>query len=406
MVIVFGFRTSRRIGEAFPGNTSPRFAVCEPPPFTPCMSFLFSPYRLGRLPLKNRIVIAPMCQYSASDGNAGDWHLMHLGQMAQSGAGLLILEATAVEPEGRISPADLGLWSDDNALALGRVLKVVRQHSPLPVAVQLSHAGRKASSHSPWEGGQLILPHQGGWQPMGPSAIAHASQEPAPREMSAADLDRVRNAFVAAALRAHRIGIDAIELHAAHGYLLHQFLSPLSNQRDDAYGGSLENRMRFVLEVFSAVRAALPDSVPVGMRLSATDWAQGGWDEAQSLVFAHALKALGGDFIHVSSGGLSTQQKIPLGPNYQVPFAEHIRRATGLTTVAVGLLTEAAQAEAIIASGQADLVALARAMLFNPRWPWHAAAQLGAQVDAPPQYWRSQPRELTGLFGDVRIGQR
>ena len=370
------------------------------------MSTLFSPYMLGSLSLRNRIVIAPMCQYSAVDGNAGDWHLMHLGQMTQSGAGLLILEATAVEPEGRISPADLGLWNEANEHALSRVLKAVRQHSRMPIAIQLSHAGRKASSRSPWEGGQLIAPDQGGWQPMGPSAVAHAAHEPAPLAMTADDLTRVRDAFVAAALRAHRIGIDAIELHAAHGYLLHQFLSPLSNQRTDAYGGSLENRMRFVLEVFEAVRAALPASVPVGMRLSATDWVEGGWDEAQSLVFVHALKARGGDFIHVSSGGLSTQQKIPLGPNYQVPFAEHIRHDTGLPTLAVGLVTEPAQAEAIVASGQADLVALARAMLFNPRWPWHAAAQLGAQVEVPPQYWRSQPRELTGLFGDVRIGQR
>lgn len=370
------------------------------------MSQLFSPYALGDLRLKNRIVIAPMCQYSAQDGNAGDWHQLHLGHLLLSGAGLLMLEATAVTPEGRISPQDLGLWSDENEQALARVLGAVRPFASMPIAIQLSHAGRKASSHVPWEGGQLIAPEQGGWTPLAPSALPHLSSEPAPSELDLAGLERIRDAFVRAAQRAHRIGIDAIELHAAHGYLLHQFLSPLANQRTDAYGGSLANRMRFPLEVFEAVRAAVPASMPVGVRLSGTDWVEGGWDIEQSVVFAQALKDRGVAFMHISSGGVSPLQQIPLGPNYQVGLAERVRQATGLPTIAVGLVTEAQQAEDIVAQGRADLVGLARAILFNPRWPWHAAATLGAQVEAPPQYWRSQPRGLAQLFGDIRIGQR
>ena len=370
------------------------------------MSHLFSPIQLGPLTLRNRIVIAPMCQYSAENGEATDWHLMHLGQMALSGAGLLIIEATAIEPDGRISPDDLGLWSDATEAALGRVLKSVRRYSPMPLAIQLSHAGRKASSHAPWDGGQLIPSEQGGWTPQGPSAIPHGPTEPPPLALDGAGLQRVLQAFVAAARRAHRLGLDAIELHAAHGYLLHQFLSPLANQRTDEFGGSLDNRMRFPLAVFDAVRAALPDGFPLGMRLSATDWVAGGWDLDQSLVFGQRLRERGCAFMHVSSGGVSPQQKIPVGPDYQVPFAEAIRRETGLPTMAVGLITEPEQAEAIVAQGRADMVALARGMLFDPRWPWHAAARLGAQVDAPKQYWRSQPRKLSHLFGDIRIGQR
>ena len=370
------------------------------------MSPLFSPFSLGSLALRNRIVIAPMCQYSAVQGEASDWHLMHLGQLALSGAGLLIIEATAVEPEGRISPGDLGLWSDATAQALQRVLLAVRAHSAMPIAIQLGHAGRKASSQRPWEGGQLLAPQQGGWETLAPSAIAHGPHEAPPRSMTRADLQRVREAFVAAALRAQRIGIDAIEIHAAHGYLLHEFLSPLSNARSDEYGGSRENRMRFCLEVFDAVRAALPASLPVGIRISATDWVEGGWDLEQSVVLGRELRARGCAYVHVSSGGLSPLQKIALGPNYQVPLAERMRRETGLPTVAVGLITEPEQAEDIIAQGQADLVALGRAMLFDPRWPWHAAAKLGAQVQAPPQYWRSQPRGLETLFSDAKMGQR
>lgn len=370
------------------------------------MSQLFSPFTLGSVALRNRIVVAPMCQYACTDGLANDWHLMHLGQLALSGAGLLILEATAVEGQGRITAADLGLWSDDCEVALKRVLDSVRSFSPMPLAIQLSHAGRKASSQVPWAGGQLVPVQAGGWQPIGPSAIPHAEHEPAPREMSAADLQRVVAAFAQAAVRASRAGVTVVELHMAHGYLLHQFLSPLANQRTDHYGGSIDNRMRFGLEVLDAVRAAVPASVTVGVRISATDWVDGGWDLPSSLHLADALREHGCAFIHVSSGGMSPRQQIPLGPGYQVGFAQAIRAHCGLPVMAVGLITEARQAQAIVAAGQADLVALARSMLFNPHWPWQAAAELGAQVEVPPQYWRSQPRGMAALFGDVRIGQR
>jgi 2,4-dienoyl-CoA reductase-like NADH-dependent reductase (Old Yellow Enzyme family) len=370
------------------------------------MSQLFSPYSLGGLALKNRIVIAPMCQYSAEDGAANDWHLMHLGQLAMSGAALLMIEATAVEAEGRITPADLGLWSDATEAALDRVLRAVRRHAPMPLAIQLSHAGRKASSRAPWDGGQLIPVGEGGWMPLAPSALPQLPDEPPPAALDAAGLQRIVERFAAAAQRAHRIGIDAIEVHAAHGYLLHEFLSPLSNVRTDDFGGSAENRMRFPLAVFDAVRAVVPPQMPVGVRISATDWVEGGWDLAQSIAFGHALKARGCAWIHVSSGGVSPSQQIPLGPGYQVHLAESIRRETGLPTIAVGLITEPEQAEEIIAGDRADLVALARGMLFDPRWPWRAAVALGAQVEVPKQYWRSQPRGLTTLFGDVKIGQR
>ena len=371
------------------------------------MSTLFSPFAIGSLPLKNRIVIAPMCQYSAVDGAATDWHRVHLGHLALSGAALLIIEATAVEAVGRITPACLGLWSDATEAALSRVLRSVRAHSPMPIAIQLGHAGRKASSHVPWQGGMLIAPDQpGGWRPLAPSALPHAEGEAAPQALDEAGMQRIVAAFADAARRAHRLGLDAIELHAAHGYLLHQFLSPIANARADAYGGSLENRLRLPLQVFDAVRAAVPAAMPVGVRLSATDWVDGGWDLEDSREFVRALQARGLDFLHVSSGGVSQQQKIPIGPGYQVGLAEQLKRETGAPTIAVGLITEPAQAEAIIASGQADLVALARGMLFDPRWPWHAAAQLGATVEAPPQYWRSMPRGMNGLFGDVRIGMR
>lgn len=370
------------------------------------MSMLFSAFDLGRLRLGNRIVIAPMCQYSAHDGNASDWHLVHLGHLLLSGAGLLILEATAVEALGRISPHDLGLWSDENEQALSHVLSSVRKHASMPVAIQLSHAGRKASSHVPWEGGQLIPVDQGGWTPLAPSPVPPSPGEPAPEALDQEALVRIRDAFALAAQRACRIGIDAIEVHAAHGYLLHQFLSPLSNFRTDEFGGSLSNRMRFPLEVFEAVRSAVPESMPVGVRISATDWVEGGWDLEQSIAFADELKQRGCTFIHVSSGGLSPLQKIPLGPGYQVDFAASIRRATGLPTMAVGLITEPQQAEDIIASGKADMVALARTILFNPRWPWHAAAALGGQVEAPAPYLRSLPRGLPAIFGDVQFGQR
>jgi len=341
-----------------------------------------------------------MCQYSADAGKATDWHMMHLGQLAVSGAGILFIEATAVEAEGRITAQDLGLWSDETQQALGRVIQAIRTYSAIPIAIQLAHAGRKASCAVPWQGGAHIGVVDGGWQTLAPSAIPHAATEPPPLAMDEAALARVKTAFVAAAQRAHALGIDAIELHAAHGYLLHQFLSPLANMRGDAYGGSLENRMRYPLAVFDAVRAAVPASMPVGVRLSTTDWVAGGWEIEQSVAFCKALAERGVSFLHVSSGGLSPHQQIPLQPGYQVPFAQRIKQETGVPTLAVGLITEAEQAEAIVADGQADMVALARAMLFDPRWPWHAAARLGAQVTVPPQYWRSQPREYKALFDD------
>ncbi|MFC7734724.1 NADH:flavin oxidoreductase/NADH oxidase [Roseomonas sp. GCM10028921] len=371
------------------------------------MSQLFQPLRLGGLELANRITIAPMCQYSAEDGRAGDWHMIHLGSLALSGAGLLILEATAISPEGRISPADLGLYSDDDEEALARVLRACRANSPIPIAIQLSHAGRKGSSRAPWEGGAQIAPSEpGGWKTEAPSPLPHTEGEDAPLALDRTGLDRVREGFAEAARRAARLGLDGIEIHGAHGYLLHQFLSPLSNAREDEYGGSLENRMRFPLEVFDAVRAAFPAERPVWMRLSATDWVPGGWDVEGTIALSLALRARSCAAIHVTTGGVSPHQKIPLAPGYQVPFARQVKEAVGLPTIAVGLITEAEQAEAVIARGDADAVSLARAMLYDPRWPWHAAARLGAQVAAPKQYWRSQPREYKDLFIGTAHGQR
>ncbi|AOJ20321.1 oxidoreductase [Burkholderia cenocepacia] len=370
------------------------------------MTALFSPFTLRGVTLPNRIVISPMCQYSAERGEATDWHMIHLGHLALSGAGLLCIEATAVEPDGRITHGDLGLWDDVTEAALKPVLAAIRKHSPIRVAMQLSHAGRKASSAAPWEGGQLVPVADGGWLPHGPSAVPHKDGETPPLALDAAGLNRIREAFAASARRAARLGIDAIEVHAAHGYLLHQFLSPLANRRTDEYGGSRENRMRFPLEIFEIVRAAFPEDRPVGVRVSATDWVESGWELDDTIAFAHELKRRGCDWIDVSSGGVSPLQKIPLSPGYQVPFAQAVKRAVGMPTIAVGLINEPAHANRLIEAGDADLVAMARAMLYDPRWPWHAAAELGAQVTAPPQYWRSQPREHKALFGDVAFGQR
>ncbi len=370
------------------------------------MTALFSPFTLRGVTLPNRIVISPMCQYSAERGEATDWHMIHLGHLALSGAGLLCIEATAVEPDGRITHGDLGLWDDVTEAALKPVLAAIRKHSPIRVAMQLSHAGRKASSAAPWEGGQLVPVADGGWLPHGPSAVPHKDGETPPLALDAAGLNRIREAFAASARRAARLGIDAIEVHAAHGYLLHQFLSPLANRRTDEYGGSRENLMRFPLEIFEIVRAAFPEDRPVGVRVSATDWVEGGWELDDTIAFAHELKRRGCDWIDVSSGGVSPLQKIPLSPGYQVPFAQAVKRAVGMPTIAVGLINEPAHANRLIEADDADLVAMARAMLYDPRWPWHAAAELGAQVTAPPQYWRSQPREHKALFGDVAFGQR
>jgi 2,4-dienoyl-CoA reductase-like NADH-dependent reductase (Old Yellow Enzyme family) len=370
------------------------------------MSQLFSPTNIGPLKLPNRIVIAPMCQYSAQEGKTTDWHTIHLGHMALSGAGLLIIEATAVEDIGRITHGCVGLYSDETEAALKKTIDAVRQYASMPIMIQLAHAGRKGSSARPWEGGQLISLKDGGWQSVGPSALPQLPTETPPLALDQAGLARIREAFVDAAKRALRIGFDGIELHGAHGYLLHQFLSPIANQRTDEYGGSLANRMRFPLEVFDAVRAITPKTTSLGIRISATDWVEGGWTPEESVEFCNILKARGCDFIDVSSGGVSHQQKIPLGPKYQVPLATTIKKGTGLPTMTVGLITEAKEAEEIIANGEADMVALARGMLYDPRWPWHAAAELGASIQAPKQYWRSQPRGLTTLFGDAKTGGR
>ncbi|HEX7383925.1 MAG TPA: NADH:flavin oxidoreductase/NADH oxidase [Burkholderiaceae bacterium] len=374
-------------------------------------SILFTPYALRDLELHNRIVVSPMCQYSAdADGSATDWHLMHLGMLSQGGAGLVFIEATAVSAVGRITPGDLGLYSDANEAALARVLGAIRPHALSPIGIQLAHAGRKGSSARPWHGGQLLSAAEGGWAPLAPSAVPQRAGEAAPQAMTEADIEQLVHDFAAATRRAERLGLAAIELHCAHGYLLHEFLSPVSNRRDDRWGGSRENRMRLPLAVFDAVRAAWPAGKPLGVRVSSSDWLEHldmpSWRIEDTLAFAEALKARGCDWIDASSGGISPLQKIAPGPGYQVPFAERLEREVGMTTVAVGLITDPRQAEAIVASGQADLVAMARAMLWNPRWVWHAAAELGGAVTPPPQYGRAAPREHAKLFAAVPLGMR
>jgi 2,4-dienoyl-CoA reductase-like NADH-dependent reductase (Old Yellow Enzyme family) len=362
-------------------------------------SALFRPIRIGGLELANRIVIAPMCQYSAQDGCMNDWHLIHLGHLALSGAALITIEATAVTADGRITYADVGLYNDSTESAMERVLDGIRRWSKMPIGIQLSHAGRKASTEVPWKGGAQLPPEDShGWNTVAPSNIPFAEGNVLPSALDRNGMRRVREAFVTAAVRAARLGVDLIQLHAAHGYLLHQFLSPLSNHRDDEYGGVLENRMRFPLEVFDAVRQVFPTEKPVSVRVSATDWIPGGWDLSQTIVFAQALEARGCGAIHVSSGGNSPAQRIPVGPGYQVPFARAIKASVGMPVVAVGLITGVEQAEAIVLTGDADMVALARTILYDPRWPWHAAAQLGATVRAPYQYLRSQPSRFPALL--------
>lgn len=363
------------------------------------MAKLFEPIVIGGLSLPNRIVIAPMCQYSADDGRMTDWHLMHLGQLAISGAGVLTIEAAAVSPDGRITYADVGLYDDATEAAMARVLAAVRQWSDIKVAIQLAHAGRKASTAKPWDGGGQIAPDAvNGWQTVAPSAVPFLDADNAPIALDHTGLENIRAAFADAATRAARLGIDAVQLHAAHGYLLHQFLSPLSNQRDDDYGGSLENRMRFPLEIFDIVRDAFSAQGPVTVRVSGTDWVDGGWSIEDTIVFAQALEARGCAAINVSSGGLHPAQQIMLSPGYQVSLARAIKEVVTMPVIAVGLITNAEQAEAIIANGDADAVAIARAALYDPRWPWHAAAALGAQIAVPPQYERSEPREHRGLY--------
>jgi 2,4-dienoyl-CoA reductase-like NADH-dependent reductase (Old Yellow Enzyme family) len=365
-------------------------------------SRLFTPAKVGALELPNRIVIAPMCQYSAREGCMTDWHQIHLGHLALSGAGLLTIEATAVKPEGRITYADVGLYSDECESAMRTVLESVRRWSDMPIAIQLAHAGRKASTEVPWKGGAQLPPdYPNGWRTEAPSPKPFKEGDTPPAALDRQGLANVRQAFVDAARRAVRLGLDAIQLHSAHGYLLHEFLSPLSNHRDDEYGGSLENRMRFPLEVFDAVRDAVAPEVPVSIRISGTDWAPGGWDVEQSVEFARALEAHGCSAIHVSSGGLTPAQQIPTGPGFQVPLARAVKAAVRMPVVAVGMISDFDHAESILVAGDADFIALARAMLYNPRWPWHAAAHFGARVKAPSQYLRAEPARVRGLF-DMR----
>lgn len=360
------------------------------------MSKLFTQANVGSVALDNRIVIAPMCQYSADAGKATAWHRIHLGNLALSGAGLLIIEATAVEPEGRISPQDLGLWDDETQEALRVVLDDIRHYSPIKIGIQLGHAGRKASVSAPWLGGKQLNPEEGGWQTISASSQPYDPGERPPREMSQQDLHRVKQSFVDSARRAVALGIEVIEIHAAHGYLLHQFLSPLANQRTDEYGGSLENRLRLTREVFRAVREAVPSSVAVGIRISATDWVEGGWDVEQSIALTKEIEAAGGDYVHVSSGGLSPLQSINVSAGYQVPFAKALRQHTRMPVIAVGLITEPQHAEDILQQGEADLIALARGALYDPRWPWHAAAALHGAVHVAPQYRRAEPHGIKG----------
>lgn len=362
-------------------------------------SALFSPISLRGLTLANRIVVSPMCQYSAVNGSATDWHLMHLGQFSVSGVGLVIVEATAVEARGRITFSDLGLYADDNEAALERVVALFRRYGEAKIGIQLAHAGRKASDHLPWEEhGRPLASEEGAWTTVAPSPVRYDTVWPEPAALDPAGLEAVKLAFVQSAQRAARLEFDLIELHAAHGYLLHEFLSPLSNKRSDDYGGSRENRMRFPLEVFEAVRGVWPEAKPLGVRISATDFADGGWDVEDSVAFASELKQRGCDYIDVSGGGLVPWQRLSLGPGYQVPFAARIKQAVGITTMAVGMINQARQAEEIIATGQADLVALARGMLYDPRWAWHAAQELWVDLEYPPQYRRCLPSRWPQAF--------
>jgi 2,4-dienoyl-CoA reductase-like NADH-dependent reductase (Old Yellow Enzyme family) len=354
------------------------------------VSALFQPLRLRETTLRNRIAVSPMCQYSAREGRPTDWHLVHLGSRAVGGAGLVIAEACAVLPEGRITPDDTGLWSDAHAEAWAPITRFIADQGAVP-AVQLAHAGRKASTEAPWHGGGPAGEGARGWRPVGPSPLPFAEGYPVPRELSTDEITAVVGAFRDAARRAERAGFEVVEIHMAHGYLLHQFLSPLTNRRTDEYGGSLENRMRLPLEVARAVREAFPVERPIFARISATDWVEGGWDLEQSVALARALRETGVDLVDCSSGGLVPHAKVPLAPGYQVPFAEAIRERAGVMTGAVGLITEPAQAEAIVAGGKADLVLLARQLLRDPYWPLHAAQALGVEVPWPNQYLRARP---------------
>ncbi len=352
------------------------------------MSHLFQTFRQRGLALRNRIVLSPMCQYSSVDGMPDDWHLVHLGSRAVGGAAVVMTEALAVLPEGRISPEDAGLWNEAQAGAWARIAAFIAAQGAVP-AVQLAHAGRKASTFAPWRGHGEVPREAGGWQTMAPSAVRYAYDYPLPQALDEAGIAAVVAAFRDAAARAASAGFGLVEVHAAHGYLLHQFLSPLSNRRTDGYGGSFDNRTRIVREVLGAVREAWPGDRPLWLRISATDWVDGGWDLEQSVALCSQLAALGVDLVDVSSGGLAPQQRIEVGPGYQVPFAARIRREAGIATGAVGMVTEPAQAEAILAAGDADVVLLAREFLRDPYFPRRAAHELGDAPPAPEQYLRA-----------------
>lgn len=355
------------------------------------MTTLFTPLTIRKITLRNRIMVSPMCQYSSEDGFANDWHLVHLGSRAVGGAALVMTEATAVSPEGRISPQDLGIWKDEHIERLRGITSFIHQQGAV-AGIQLAHAGRKASHLRPWEGGGQLPSSGGGWKTVAPSALAFREEEEAPLALSAADIRQVTADFGAAAARALTAGFKVIELHAAHGYLIHQFLSPLSNQRDDAYGGSLENRIRFLVEITEAVRTVWPEDLPLFVRISATDWKENGWDVESSVQLARILKTKGVDLIDCSSGGLVPNAHITTGPGYQVPFAERIRRETGILTGAVGQITGVQQADGILSNERADLVVMARELLRAPYFPLHAAHELETDIPWPVQYQRAKPR--------------
>jgi NADPH2 dehydrogenase len=361
---------------------------------------LFTPFAMRDLTLSNRVVVAPMCQYSAVDGVPTDWHMQHLGSLSMSGAGLLVIEATHVEAIGRITHGCLGLWDDAQEAAIAHVVAACRRFAPgVAIGMQLAHAGRKASSQVPWQGGAGLGPDAAPWQTVAPSAAVFDDTRTLPLALDRAGMERIRGAFVQAAARAQRIGIDVIEMHAAHGYLLHQFLSPIANQRTDDYGGSLANRMRFPLEVFAAMRAVWPKDKPLGARITGTDWIDGGIDATEAVAFAAELTGLGCDYACVSSGGIiggKAAPHIPTEQGYQVFLADEVRRRAGLPTRAVGLIVEPHYADAVVREGKADMVALARGFLDDPRWGWHAAEALGAEVPYPPQYARSAPKLWKG----------
>ena len=353
------------------------------------MSKLFTPLRMRDVTFRNRVFMSPMCQYSSEEGMPTEWHFVHLGSRAVGGVGLVVVEATGVSPEGRISPWDSGIWSDEHSRAFQRITRFIKEQGAV-AGIQLAHAGRKASTDAPWRGGKGLTKSEGGWEPLGPTGEAFAEGYPVPRAMTAAEIDAVVGQFVDATRRSLDAGFEVVELHMAHGYLMHSFLSPLTNKRRDEYGGSLENRMRLPLRVAGEVRRAWPSRFPLFARLSCSDWVAGGWDVAQSVELSRRLKELGVDLIDCSSGGAVPAAKIEIGPGYQVPFAERIRREAGVATGAVGIITEGRQAEEIVASGKADAVLIGRALLWDPYWTVHAAAELGVEGDWPVQYARGR----------------